>query len=249
MTDTFAFSLRNVGRRRPGPEGFHLRVDALDVPRGGLTALIGPSGCGKSTTLDLLSGILRPDAEQESRLLFSPAPGETADILDAWRRDDTEALAAMRRRHMGCVLQTGGLVPFLTAEQNMLLPCAMLGMEEERRDDVLALAGELGVRHVLRQMPETLSVGERQRTAIVRALAHRPAAVLADEPTAALDPGHARDVLGMFASLAAGRGCTVIMVTHAPEMAGDAGFSLIGINVERDGNASVSRLDHRRADS
>lgn len=241
MTD-LAFSLRRVGRRRPGPEGFRLLVDALDVPRAGLTAIVGPSGCGKSTTLDLLAGILRPDATPESRIVFSPARGEHADILDAWRKGRTEDLAALRRRRMGCVLQTGGLIPFLTAEQNMLLPCALLGTEEERRDDVLALARDLGVAHVRSQMPETLSVGERQRTAIVRALAHCPSVVLADEPTAALDPAHARDVLRMFASLAADRACTVIMVTHAPDMAEEAGFSLIGISAERDGESSLSRI-------
>lgn len=239
------FSLRGVGKQRPGPEGFCLSISALDVRRGQLLALVGPSGCGKSTALDLLAGILRPDIEtQDAVFQFTPEPEKPRDILAIWRAGRGERLAALRLRHMGYVLQTGGLLPFLTARQNMLLPCRCAGNEAERAEAVERLAEELGVSDVADQYPATLSVGERQRVAIVRALAHAPAVVLADEPTAALDPAHSRRVMALFARLAREQGCTVVMVSHAPDMARETGFTLAPIRVEKDddGDRGLSRL-------
>ncbi len=239
------FSLRGVGKQRPGPEGFYLSISALDVRRGQLLALVGPSGCGKSTALDLLAGILRPDIEtQDAVFQFTPEPEKPRDILAIWRAGRGERLAALRLRHMGYVLQTGGLLPFLTARQNMLLPCRCAGNEAERAEAVERLAEELGVSDVADQYPATLSVGERQRVAIVRALAHAPAVVLADEPTAALDPAHSRRVMALFARLAREQGCTVVMVSHAPDMARETGFTLAPIRVEKDddGDRGLSRL-------
>lgn len=239
------YSLRGIGKQRPGPEGFCLSISALDVCRGQLIALVGPSGCGKSTALDLLAGILRPDVETSDAVFrFSPEPEAAQDVLGLWRAGHGERLASLRLRYMGYVLQTGGLLPFLTARQNMLLPCQCAANEEERREAVERLAVELGVDGVADQYPATLSVGERQRVAIVRALAHAPAVVLADEPTAALDPAHSRRVMRLFARLAQEQGCTVIMVSHAPDMAQEAGFTLAPIRVERDAGdeRSISRL-------
>lgn len=239
------YSLRRVGKQRPGPDGFCLSIPALDVRRGQLLALVGPSGCGKSTALDLLAGILRPDMETPDAVFhFSPAPDMALDVAALWQAGQEERLAALRLHHMGYVLQTGGLLPFLTARQNMLLPCRCADNLEERGEAVERLAAELGVDAVADQYPSTLSVGERQRVAIVRALAHAPAVVLADEPTAALDPVHSRRVMGLFARLAREQGCTVIMVSHAPDMAREAGFTLAPIRVERDehDDRGLSRL-------
>lgn len=239
------FSLRHTGKRRPGPEGFRLSIPALDVRRGQLLALVGPSGCGKSTALDLLAGILRPEAATPDAVFrFSPTPDAVQDMLRLWRSGRGDQLAELRRRHMGYVLQTGGLLPFLTARQNMLLPCQCVPNGAARGEAVARLAAELGVDGVADQYPATLSVGERQRVAIVRALAHAPAVVLADEPAAALDPEHARRVLNLFARLAHEEGCTVVMVSHAPDMARDAGFTLAPLCVKRDEHdeRSISRL-------
>lgn len=192
-TGDLVFSLRGVGKRRPGGERFHLRLAAFDVPRGQLLALIGPSGCGKSTALDLLACALKPDFQEAdgrrpaARFCFAPTPERREDVLAAWRRGGTDALAALRLRHLGYVLQTGGLLPFLSARENILLHCRCLDMVKQRREAVSALVERLGIGHLLKQYPATLSVGERQRVAIARALAHGPGVVLADEPTAALD--------------------------------------------------------------
>lgn len=227
------FSLRRVIKRRPGSEAFRLELEALDVRRGDRLALVGPSGCGKSTALDLLAGVLRPDAGE--RFLFAPqAEAPALDMLELWRRGREDRLAAARLRHLGYVLQVGGLLPFLSAGENILLPCRTLGNLAAQRESVRELTERLHIERLLRQMPSTLSVGERQRVAIARALAHGPSILLADEPTAALDPQHARLVLGLLAELAGERGTTVIMVTHAPDMAEEAGFRLVRVMTAQD---------------
>ena len=228
MANTLLYSLRNVEKIRPGKEGFHLVVEALDVAQGDLLALVGPSGCGKSTALDLLAGILRPDGGD--RFLFRPRAGEkTCNILQLWRERREDLLADMRLHHVGYVLQVGGLLPFLTARDNILLPCKALGNVASFLPRIREVVERLGIDRLLSQYPATLSVGERQRVAIARALAHAPSILLADEPTAALDPYHAGVVLHLMAELAREQNVTVIMVTHAQDMARKAGFRLVQV--------------------
>ena len=274
------FSLRNVGKSRPGADGFCLHIDGLDIVRGSLQALVGPSGCGKSTALDLLAGILRPDAgataeaarpdstvltestarlgstepaeapsRRERRFLFSPAPDANNDVLEKWRKKDLNSLARLRQSHLGYVQQTGGLLPFLTARDNIMLRCCSLGCVTERSQQIQDIVDGLGIGRLLEQYPATLSVGERQRVAIAAALAHAPEMVLADEPTAALDPMHARNALRIFANLAQKMNITVLMVTHSLEMAVEAGFSPIRVTLDQSGSGAVSRIDHRVEDS
>ena len=274
------FSLRNVGKSRPGADGFCLHIDGLDIVRGSLQALVGPSGCGKSTALDLLAGILRPDAgataeaarpdstvltestarldstevaqapsSRERRFLFSPAPDANNDVLEKWRKKDLNSLARLRQSHLGYVQQTGGLLPFLTARDNIMLRCCSLGCVTERSQQIQDIVDGLGIGRLLEQYPATLSVGERQRVAIAAALAHAPEMVLADEPTAALDPMHARNALRIFANLAQKMNITVLMVTHSLEMAVEAGFSPIRVTLDQSGSGTVSRIDHRVEDS
>ncbi|MDY0258342.1 MAG: ATP-binding cassette domain-containing protein [Desulfovibrio sp.] len=282
--NNLVFSLRNVGKSRPGADGFCLHIDGLDVVRGSLQALVGPSGCGKSTALDLLAGILRPDAEaaagaagsaarveravqtgsaalaesaepveapsrRERRFLFSPTPNAANDMLEKWRKKDLNSLARLRQRHLGYVQQTGGLLPFLTARDNIMLRCSSLGCVTERSQQIQGIVDGLGIGRLLEHYPATLSVGERQRVAIAAALAHAPEMVLADEPTAALDPMHARNALRIFANLAQMMNITVLMVTHSLEMAVEAGFSPIQVTLDQGGLGAISRIDHRVEDS
>ena len=124
--ENMVFSLRDLHIVRPGTGAFRLHVRSLDVRQGQLLALTGPSGCGKSTALDVLAGILRPDGGEGSRFLLHTADGET-DMLALWRAGRLDALARLRGKHLGYVLQTGGLLPFLSARDNILLPCRCLG--------------------------------------------------------------------------------------------------------------------------
>lgn len=265
MSD-MVFSLRNIGKTRPGDEGFRLRIEQLDVPRGSLLALVGPSGCGKSTALDMLACALSPDMTPEDFALphkpveagqgdlphpasaaasfsFSPQAGASTDILAAWRSGGTDALALLRLHHLGYVLQTGGLLPFLSARENIVLRCKSLGTLAQRQEAITTVVDRLGIGHLLGHYPATLSVGERQRVAIASALAHGPSVVLADEPTAALDPGHAANVLRLFAELARQLAITVVMVTHNLEQARQAGFVLAPVRVEQDKGGSASILN------
>ena len=167
------FSLRDLHVVRPGAGAFRLHVRSLDVQQGQLLALTGPSGCGKSTALDVLAGILRPDSRDGSRFLLHTADGET-DMLALWQTGRLDALARLRGKHLGYVLQTGGLLPFLSARDNILLPCRCLGIMGRRLEAVWNMATALDIDRLLLQMPASLSVGERQRVAIARALAHGP---------------------------------------------------------------------------
>lgn len=235
------YSLRSISKSYRHNAGFVLEIPHLDIVAGQKLALIGPSGCGKSTALDMLAGILRPDVAE--RFVFTPPQGEPVDIMALWAGGQRNMLSALRLHHVGYVLQTGGLLPFLSVRDNILLTCRALGVEDKQRAlaEELVVLLELGaLQHAL---PNRLSVGERQRVAIARALAHRPALVLADEPTAALDPPKARVVMELFTRLTTQLGCTVVMVTHAPDMAASHGFQLLPLRVTSHGGVTTSRLE------
>jgi putative ABC transport system ATP-binding protein len=175
----------------------------LDLAAGSFTAVIGPSGSGKSTLLHLLAGLDRPD-------------GGSVRLGDVDLNTlDEDALTALRRDRMGFVLQDFSLLPALSVAENIDLPFS-LGLDPARRDarwrDHL-IAG-LGLSGLLDRRPGQLSGGQQQRVAVVRALAHRPAVVFADEPTGNLDLGAGRRLLGLLRGLAAEQGVTVVMVTH-----------------------------------
>ena len=159
--------------------------------------------------------------------------GRPRDISSAWSKGDVESLS-LWRRHVGYVLQTGGLLPFISVRENILTSRRLLG----RSDDPLfadlpeKLILALGIRHLLHKLPGQLSVGERQRVAIARALASNPPLVLADEPTAALDPANAAGVLALFSRMVDELGSTVILVSHAPEQMRGMGFRRLQVRLE-----------------
>jgi putative ABC transport system ATP-binding protein len=175
----------------------------LDLAAGSFTAVIGPSGSGKSTLLHLLAGLDRPD-------------GGSVRLGDADLNTlDEDALTALRRDRMGFVLQDFSLLPVLSVAENIDLPFS-LGLDPARRDARWRdhLIGALGLSGLLDRRPGQLSGGQQQRVAVVRALAHRPAVVFADEPTGNLDLGTGRRLLGLLRGLAAEQGVTIVMVTH-----------------------------------
>ena len=164
---------------------FQLRVPSLRIDQGEQIALIGESGSGKSTLLDMLAFILQPSAAGAFR--FRPGDDEyPVDVEDCWQNKKLNRLGDLRKRHIGYVMQTGGLLPYLTVRQNIGLSRNVLG---QKRDGTVGhLAEALRINNQLKKLPADLSTGERQRVAIARALAHRPAIVIADEPPASLDP-------------------------------------------------------------
>jgi putative ABC transport system ATP-binding protein len=224
------FALRDVTKTySAGGIEFRLRVPRLDIVRGAKVALIGESGSGKSTLLELLAMILRPTSA--GRFTFTPLAGaEALDIDAAWRTDDSDRMSRWRSRHIGYVLQHGGLLPYLTVRRNIELPRRLL--ELPLGNVAEDLAARLGIRQQLDKLPAALSVGQRQRAAIARALAHEPPIVIADEPTAAIDPLNAERIIALLAKLADELEVTLIVASHAQDLMRTAGFTLVSHEVD-----------------
>jgi putative ABC transport system ATP-binding protein len=200
---------RLVRRRESADSAFEVVAPRLALPAGGALALIGESGSGKSTLLDMLAMVSAPDAAE----IFALADGaQVLDIAALWSQGRRGALAAIRARLLGYVPQTGGLLPFLSVGDNIDLPRRLLGLP--RGDEVRTLAGRLGIADQLGKKPAALSVGQRQRAAIARALAHGPKLVLADEPTASLDPSAARVAFRLLLEQTRARGAGLIVASH-----------------------------------
>lgn len=205
------YRLEDVCKHRAqGGSAFELRVPSLEVHPGEMIALVGESGCGKSTLLDLLALVLRPTSSGVFRFT-EPNSGEVVDAAKLWSAGHEETLARLRRTHMGYVLQTGGLLPFLNVRRNIELSARVSGREPQA---VGELAAQLGIGNCLERMPTALSIGQRQRVAIARAVAHGPALVLADEPTAAVDKQRGALIMEQLALLARQQGTAVVVVTH-----------------------------------
>ena len=213
-------SLEGLVKTRSQSESvFELHVPRFTVRPGQMVAVIGESGCGKSTLLDTLALVMAPTRVGRFEIISAQSDGP-CDVAALWARDDEEALSALRRDLFGYVLQTGGLLPFLNVRQNICLPARIKGWDiaASRLD---ALADRLGVAGCLDRMPSALSIGQRQRVAILRALAHQPRLVLADEPTAAVDKARARAIMDDMHRLARDEGVAVVVVTHDVDLVMD----------------------------
>jgi putative ABC transport system ATP-binding protein len=205
--------LRQVSKYlEQGGVAFELEIPALTIPRGAFIVLVGASGCGKSTLLDLLGLVLRPTHCEVFRLYFGQAH-QVTDVKALWENEDESGLASLRRNYLGYVLQTGGLFPFLTVAQNVVLPARITGVTGND-SKILTMAERMGVGTLLSKKPQYLSAGQRQRVAVLRALANDPLIVLADEPTAAVDRQRAQSIVGDLRKLATEKGATILMATH-----------------------------------
>jgi len=213
--------------RRAGQYAFRLDIPRFTLAAGGCVALLGKSGSGKSTMLDLLAMALPPDGAE--RFAFSPL-GAPIDLAAAWR-GNAAAQDRTRASHIGYVLQTGGLLPFLSVRRNIALPAEIAGRPQPAR--VNELAARLGVAHHLDRMPHALSVGERQRVAIARALVHRPPLVLADEPTSALDPSLAVEVMDLLLAETRAEGAALIVATHDHDAAERYAMPIVAFEITR----------------
>lgn len=228
--------LRDIRKSRgAGRNGYRLLVPRLDLQPGQRLALVGASGSGKSTLLDLLALVLSPDPGGTLELTRD---GRISDIAGLWRHGRQDLLAELRSQVMGYVLQTGGLLGFLDVRRNIGLSRALLGMPEDAT--VQRLAERLEIADQLHKLPAALSVGQRQRVSIARALAHSPAIVLADEPTASLDPLNAERVMQLLVAQAEEQGACIVVATHDETLAQRVGLQLQRLQVQRDDAGGVS---------
>jgi putative ABC transport system ATP-binding protein len=182
----------------------------LEIPRGQFAAIMGPSGSGKSTLLGLLAG------------LDSPTSGQV--ILDGEdiTRLSEDRMAQVRGRKIGFVFQSYHLIPTLTAEENVLLPMELAGLNGGGRERARELLDRVGLDGRFDHYPVQLSGGEQQRVALARAFALRPPILMADEPTGNLDTATGRAVLDLLLAMNREQGTTMVMVTHEQTLAESA---------------------------
>ena len=201
-------SLKDVSLSLDGNAG---RVDilhgiTLDVQRGQTLGLVGPSGSGKSSLLMLMGGLER-------------ATGGTVTVLGQELTGMNEdALARFRRGHMGVVFQSFHLIPTLTALENVATPLELAGMPDAM-DRALDELRAVGLEGRAGHYPSQMSGGEQQRVALARAAAPRPEILLADEPTGNLDGANGAAIMDMLFGLRDRHGATLVLVTHAPDLA------------------------------
>jgi putative ABC transport system ATP-binding protein len=183
-----------------------LRGASLELARGRLTSLVGPSGSGKSTLISLLAGLALPSAGQ---IVIA---GQDITRLDEGQR------GRLRSERIGLVFQSGNLIPFLTALENVEL-AMRLRDRPPAPGRARELLSEVGLGRRLQHRPSQLSGGEVQRVAVAVALANEPELLLADELTGELDSATAEQVMEVLAEAWRQRRLTVLLVTHNPELA------------------------------
>ncbi|MFD0257347.1 ABC transporter ATP-binding protein [Kitasatospora indigofera] len=191
-----------------GPQAVHaLRGVSFSAARGELTALKGRSGSGKTTLLNLVGGLDTPTGGRVEL--------EGTDLAGL----DEDGRLALRRDRIGFVFQSFGLIPVLTAAENVGVPMRLRKLPAEQREErahtllaLVGLAGHAG------QRPGELSGGQQQRVAIARALANEPALIIADEPTGQLDSETGRSVMELLRAVVRSEGVTALVATHDPAL-------------------------------
>ena len=183
-----------------------LKGVSVSLVGGELALLMGPSGSGKTTLLSILGCIMSP-SEGSIRICGH----STADL-------EPEELARLRRKYIGFVFQSYHLFPTLTALDNVRLALDVQGVRFRAFKKARNALAAVGLSHKYKAFPQELSGGEQQRVAIARAIVGRPAVILADEPTAALDSENGHSIMELLANIARAPDCGVLVVTHDPRI-------------------------------
>jgi len=191
-----------------------LRGVDLQVEKGEFAAIIGSSGSGKSTLLHIVGGV---DRANEGTVLVE---NENISVMNE------KHLSLYRRRRVGFVFQFYNLLPVLTVEENISLPLMLDGLRPDKMW-MNELLERLNLVEKRNSLPNQLSGGQQQRAAIARALIHRPALLLADEPTGNLDSKNGREIVSLLKETVTGLGQTLLLVTHDPSVAGQADRVLV----------------------
>jgi putative ABC transport system ATP-binding protein len=214
--------VRGLAKSWPGGAPLFEAVD-LDLAPGELVAILGESGAGKSTLLNIIAGLDRPDAG-------TVTVSDTKSVSGYFSVSGTEItalgedeLARWRRRHVGFVFQAFHLLPYLTVEENVGLPLLLNGVAAaERSARARTALDAVGMGMHAARKPGSLSGGEMQRVAVARAVAHRPALVLADEPTGNLDEANAAATMQALREAVKREGAAGLLVTHSAVAAASA---------------------------
>ncbi|TDE95823.1 ABC transporter ATP-binding protein [Occultella glacieicola] len=206
-TATTALTATGISRVYPSPSGDVQALEdvSLDLHTGELLVVRGPSGSGKTTLLNILGGLDAPTAgtvHLGTRELTAMAEAHALDV---------------RRRELSYIFQSFGLIPVLSAAENVEVPLRLLETEPKERDERVAAALELvGLGAHANQRPYELSGGQQQRVGIARALVTEPQILIADEPTGQLDSGTAATIMELLSDLTHARGLAAVVSTHDP---------------------------------
>jgi len=199
--------IKNLTKTYQRHDGAINAVDNLsfDVPKGSFVTITGASGSGKTTLLLILGGLLRPTS---GRMIY-----ERNEV----NLNNDEEMAIFRTNHIGFVMQSFALIPYLTAVENIMIALNVKNKNTtENRNRAIELLKWVGLDDRTTHYPREISAGQQQRVAIARALANSPDLLLADEPTGNLDPGLSGEILSILSEINKVQKTTIVMVTHSP---------------------------------
>lgn len=201
--------IRNMWKQR-GDDARIIKIDipAFEVLSGSLVGVVGANGSGKSTLLDIIGLILSPDHAETFQLNAAAA---TIDLGQLTKKDKVH----IRRNYISYLLQTGGLLEFLSIRENIQFAAKLACKPCEKADQMMRL---LGIEDIQDKLPSKVSGGQRQKAAIARVLVQEPKLILADEPTSALDTESAKELMATFKQLIRELGSSLIMVSHDYEL-------------------------------
>ncbi|OCG78341.1 ABC transporter ATP-binding protein [Gilliamella sp. Nev6-6] len=213
--------------RSTGKSFFSVCLPELTVKAGEVVVIQGDSGAGKSTLLEMVGMILKPDEISHYKLIVDNYAIDIATLIE---QNQLDKLADIRAQYLGFMLQTGGLLPFLTVRDNILLSLKLLQKKvDNSRFDYLVQ--KLKIDHLLNKYPKQLSIGERQRASFIRSIIHKPALLLADEPTSALDPYNASLLFDLIIEQAQQDNIAVMIVTHDWQRIASKGLFTLSANL------------------
>jgi putative ABC transport system ATP-binding protein len=231
--------VRDLSVHRAGAAGrdpYLLEVSALRLPRGGRLGLVGRSGSGKTTMLEMLGLMSWPTRIGAFALAArSGGTGPPEDLVPPLRARDAGRLTALRASRVGFVPQDGGLLPYLDVLGNARLAARLAGDGGGGLDDsaIGEVATAMGMGDLLRRRPGSLSGGQRQRAAVLRALASGADLLIGDEPTGALDPETADDVMRAIEAQATRAGAAVVIASHDEGLLRAHGYEVLRVALTR----------------
>ncbi len=206
--------------RGVGEQSFSVALPKFHMKSGEVVVIQGASGCGKSTLLEMIGLVLTPNEVDTYQF---GSGDNTVAVNQLIKANDQQRLAKIRAEKIGFMMQSGGLLSYLSIEDNLLLPSRILKIDIDK-PWLSHLCNTLRIGHLLKKYPKQLSIGERQRVAFIRSVLHHPVLLLADEPTSALDPENSEILFNLIIQLARENNISVLMVSHDWELIKSTGL-------------------------